>query len=79
MVAAFQKADGLRVVTLESLTPTVFALLQDDAERTRLGQRALEVTNSQKGATQRTVSALLGLLQAESTPDPAVVGSEKQA
>ncbi len=79
MVAAFQKADGLRVVTPELLTPTVLALLQDDAERARLGQRALEVTKSQQGATERTVRALLTLLQAESTPDPATVGSESKA
>ncbi len=54
------------MVTPESLTPTVMALLQDDAERERLGERALGVMQVQKGATTRTVAALLTLLHTES-------------
>jgi 3-deoxy-D-manno-octulosonic-acid transferase len=79
IVSIFQQADGLRVVTPESLAPTVLELLQDDAERTRLGQRALEVLRSQQGATERTIATLLRLLPAESASSAAAVASERQA
>ena len=71
------RADALRVVTPQSLTPTVLQLLENHDERAALGQRALEVMRSQQGATERTVNALLGLLQ-ERAP-AAVVSSEKRA
>ncbi len=41
--------------TLQSLTPTVLQLLENDDERAALGDRALEVMRSQQGATQTTV------------------------
>jgi 3-deoxy-D-manno-octulosonic-acid transferase len=66
VIGIFQRANALRVVTPESLTPTVMALLQDDEERERLGERALGVMQVQKGATMRTVAALLTLLHTES-------------
>jgi 3-deoxy-D-manno-octulosonic-acid transferase len=62
IVDIFRRADALRVVTPQSLTPTVLQLLEDHDERAALGQRALEVMRSQQGATERTVNALLGLL-----------------
>ena len=71
------RADALRVVTPQSLTPTVLQLLENHDERAALGQRALEVMRSQQGATERTVNALLGLLR-ERAP-AAVVSSEKRA
>ena len=66
IIDIFQKADALRVVTPESLTPAVLELLQDHAERMQLGRHALEVTQSQQGATERTIAALLELLPAKS-------------
>jgi 3-deoxy-D-manno-octulosonic-acid transferase len=63
IVEAFRKADALRVVTMQSLIPTVLRLLENYDERVALGQRAAEVVRSQQGATQETVEALLGLLQ----------------
>ena len=60
IIGVFQRADALRVVTPQSLTPTVLALLQDDAERERLGQRALEVMRhaaGRDGADGRSAAA----------------------
>ncbi len=62
IIGIFRRADALRVVTPQSLTPTVLQLLENHDERAALGQRALEVMRSQQGATERTVNALLGLL-----------------
>lgn len=67
IVELFRRSDALRVVTLETLTPTVLQLLEDDQERSALGRRALEVMRSQLGATETTVNALLELL-AERAP-----------
>jgi 3-deoxy-D-manno-octulosonic-acid transferase len=78
IVRVFQQADALRVVTPEALTPTVLRLLQDDAERERLGQRALEVMRSQRGATERTIAALLQLLPGEPSYGAAEVVSERR-
>jgi 3-deoxy-D-manno-octulosonic-acid transferase len=64
IIEVFRRADALRVVTPLSLTPTVLQLLDNDKERETLGRRAGDVLHSQQGATQKTVDALLGLLQA---------------
>jgi 3-deoxy-D-manno-octulosonic-acid transferase len=80
IIEVFRKADALRVVTPESLTPTVLNLLENHDERTALGARAREVLHSQQGATERTVGALLELLQAESeSPAAAAASSERRA
>jgi 3-deoxy-D-manno-octulosonic-acid transferase len=79
IVSVFLRADALRVVTPQSLTPTMLALLQDEAERARLGQRALEVMRQQQGATERTVETLLQLLPVESNSAAATVVAERQA
>jgi 3-deoxy-D-manno-octulosonic-acid transferase len=79
IVGIFQKADALRVVAPESLTPTALGLLQDDAERERLGQRALEVMRAQQGATERTLSALLQLIGADRNSSGVEAVSERQA
>lgn len=73
IIRIFQRADALRVVTLESLVPTVLGLLNATDERVRLGQRAREVMRSQEGATERTVAALLQLLPEASVPKPETV------
>ncbi len=77
IIDIFRRADAVRVVTPQSLAPTVVQLLENHDERAALGQRALEVMRSQQGATERTVNALLGLLQ-ENVP-AAAVSSEKRA
>jgi 3-deoxy-D-manno-octulosonic-acid transferase len=78
IVEVFRKADALRVVTPEWLTPTVLNLLENHDERTALGERALAVMHSQQGATERTVSALLELLQPGSET-PSAASSERRA
>ena len=62
IVDVFRDADALRVVTPQSLTATVLQLLEGPDERAALGRRAFEVMRSQRGATERTVNALLELL-----------------
>ncbi len=79
IVDIFRKADALLVVTPQSLTPTVQRLLEDDTQRTALGQRAREVMQSQGGATERTVAALLGLLGGNRQAVPIGASAEKRA
>lgn len=62
MIDVFRRADALRVVTPQQLTPAVLQLLENDDDRAALGERALAVMHSQQGATRTTVDALLGLL-----------------
>ena len=62
IIAIFQRAEALRVIAPESLTPTVLQMLENDEERVRLGQNARAVMQAQQGATRRTVGALLALL-----------------
>jgi len=62
IIEVFRKADALRVVTPQSLTATVLQLLENDHDREVLGRRAAEVMRSQRGATERTVNALLEML-----------------
>jgi 3-deoxy-D-manno-octulosonic-acid transferase len=76
IIEVFRRADALLVVTPQTLAPTVLRLLQDDAERAALGERALQVMRSQLGATEKTVDALLGLLTEHT---PAAVSSERHA
>jgi len=79
IVDIFRKADALLVVTPQSLTPTVQRLLDDDAQRAAVGERAREVMQSQVGATERTVDALLGLLGGNRQAIPVGASAEKRA
>ncbi|HEY4975654.1 MAG TPA: glycosyltransferase, partial [Steroidobacteraceae bacterium] len=79
IIGVFQRSDALLVVRPQSLTSTVLALLQDEAERARLGQSALAVMQQQQGATERTIAALLQLLPAELDADASAVTSERPA
>ena len=78
IVQIFRQADALKVVTPESLTPTVLQLLQNVGERASLGQRALAVMHSQRGATERTVAALLRLLPEASTSSTTEAVAERR-
>jgi 3-deoxy-D-manno-octulosonic-acid transferase len=77
IIEIFRRADALRVVTPGSLTSTILQLLDDQAERDSLGRRALEVMRTQRGATEKTVNALLGLLSERTGAE--VSSSEKPA
>jgi 3-deoxy-D-manno-octulosonic-acid transferase len=78
IVDVLRDADALRVVTPQSLAATVLQLLEDPAERAALGRRAFEVMRSQRGATGRTVSALLELLSQQGALGPAEIISERR-
>ena len=62
IVDIFRRADALRVVTPQTLTPVMLDLLANVEERERLGGNARAVMQSQQGATHRTAEALLALL-----------------
>ncbi|MFI5115841.1 MAG: 3-deoxy-D-manno-octulosonic acid transferase [Terriglobales bacterium] len=77
IIDVFRDADALRVVTPQSLTATVLQLLEDREERAALGRRAFEVMRSQRGATERTVNALLELLSEQGALGRAEMISER--
>jgi hypothetical protein len=60
------------------LTATVLQLLEDRDQRAALGRRAFEVLRSQRGATGRTVSALLELLSQQGALGHAEIISERR-
>lgn len=62
IVNFFRDRDAVRVVTPDQLGATFLALLSADAERRKLGQRAADVVESQRGATRRTLDELKALL-----------------
>ena len=79
IIEFFRKADALRVVTPQSLTATVLQLLENHEERATLGRRAFDVMRLQRGATARTVSALLELLSTQGALSRAEITSERRA
>lgn len=62
IVSLFQSRDAVRVVTTENFAAVMLELLSNPAERLALGSRAAETLQSQTGATERTVAAILALL-----------------
>ena len=62
IVNFFRDRDAVRVVAPEQLGATFLALLAADGERRKLGQRALDVVESQRGATRRTLHELKTLV-----------------
>src|SRR5882762_3120418 len=66
MVNYFSTRNAVRVVGLAELPLVFMELIENDAERTTLGRNALAALESQRGATDRTVSALLRLMGEES-------------
>jgi 3-deoxy-D-manno-octulosonic-acid transferase len=78
MVETFRRGDAIRVTTQESLEQDMLALLENYAERERLGHNAREVMRTQQGATQRTVEALLQLLPQTSSAQTAELAAEHQ-
>ncbi len=79
IIAIFQRAQALRVVTSATLTPAILELLHDDTAREQLGRRALEVMQTQQGATERTVAALLKLLPVELVASTPEVSAQRHA
>jgi 3-deoxy-D-manno-octulosonic-acid transferase len=62
IVGLFQSRDAVRVVGPAKLPLVFMELLANDAEREGLGRRAAETLESRRGATQRTLVELRGLL-----------------
>jgi 3-deoxy-D-manno-octulosonic-acid transferase len=63
IVRVFQENHAIRVVTPETLTPTVLQLLASPEEAAQLGSRAISVVEAGRGSTQRTTDALASLLR----------------
>jgi len=66
IVGLFQSRDALRVAGPAELPLLFMELLENEAERVALGQRATETLRAQQGGTARTLEALRGLLQTDS-------------
>jgi len=62
IVNFFLGRNAVRVVTLAELPLVFMELIGNQAERTTLGQNALAALDSQRGATTRTVQALVELM-----------------
>ena len=75
IVNIFASRNAVRIVGLAELPLVLIELIENQAERTTLGRNALAALESQRGATGRTVSALLELMKisspAKQTGNPA--------
>lgn len=71
VVWLFQTRDAVRIVGPAELPLMLMHLLENDDERAALGRRAKETTQSQMGATHRTLQALTALLPHSADPAPA--------
>jgi 3-deoxy-D-manno-octulosonic-acid transferase len=64
IVNFFLSRDAVRVVGLAELPLAFMELIEHPEQRETLGRNALAALESQRGATERTVSALVGLMGA---------------
>jgi 3-deoxy-D-manno-octulosonic-acid transferase len=62
IVNFFQSRNAVRVVGLAELPLVFMELIENDGERATLGRNALAALESQRGATARTVSSLVELM-----------------
>ncbi len=62
IVNFFQSRNAVRVVGLAELPLVLMELIGSQAERMALGQNALAALESQRGATSRTINALVELM-----------------
>jgi 3-deoxy-D-manno-octulosonic-acid transferase len=70
IVNIFVSRNAVRIVGLAELPLVLIELIEQDAERTTLGRNALAALESQRGATGRTISALLELMNISSPSKP---------
>lgn len=63
IVASMRIADAIEIVSRQTLCSTLLALLSDPARAAALGEAGQRVFLAEAGATERTVDALLPLLQ----------------
>jgi 3-deoxy-D-manno-octulosonic-acid transferase len=71
IVNVFLSRDAVRVVGMAELALVFMELIENGEERVKLGCNALAALDSQRGATTRTVQALIELVNRESTNEPA--------
>lgn len=67
VVNFFASRNAVRIVGVAELPLVFMELIENDNERTTLGRNALAALESQRGATDRTVAALLRLMDTEAT------------
>ncbi|HKT24340.1 MAG TPA: 3-deoxy-D-manno-octulosonic acid transferase [Terriglobales bacterium] len=67
IVRTFLAGNAVLAVNTEQLIATVLRLLQQPHEATQLGSRAFHVVEGGRGSTQRTLAAILELLDRQST------------
>ena len=70
IVNFFASRNAVRIVGLAELPLVFIELIENSEERALLGRNALAALESQRGATARTVSALLALMNISSLPEP---------
>ena len=68
VVNFFASRNAVRIVGLAELPLVFMELMENQSERETLGRNALAALQSQRGATDRTIAALLQLLQRTSVP-----------
>ncbi len=66
VVNFFAERNAVRIVGLAELPLVLIELIENSEERTTLGRNALAALESQRGATERTVAALIELMGAAS-------------
>ena len=71
IVTFFLNRDAVRVVGVAELPLVFMELIENQAEREELGSNALAALDSQRGATGRTVAALVQLMADRRSGDPA--------
>ena len=67
IVRTFLASNAVLVMNTEQLSATVLRLLQQPHEATQLGSRAFHVVEGGRGSTQRTLGAIVELLDRQST------------
>ena len=67
IVRTFLASNAVLVLNTDQLTTTVLRLLQQPHEATQLGSRAFHVVEGGRGSTQRTLAAIVELLDRQST------------
>lgn len=67
IVRTFLASNAVLVVNTERLSATVLRLLRQPHEATQLGSRAFHVVEGGRGSTQRTLAAIVELLDRQST------------
>ena len=63
IVEAMRGADGIRIASADELPEALVDLMRNGDEVRAVGERGREVFNTQAGATEQTVEALLALLR----------------